>query len=55
MAFIVCSCLCCYLLRDLFNMVQSTLDQSEPGINVNLDILHTPQITRTGALRSDAV
>ena len=33
----------------------TTLSQSGPGSNVNEGVLHTPQISRTGALPSDAV
>ena len=33
----------------------TTLNQSEPGINGNERVPHTPQILRTGASLSDAV
>ena len=33
----------------------TTLDQSRPGSNGNVRVLHTPQISRTGALQSDVV
>ena len=33
----------------------TTLSQSGPGSNGNEDILHTPQIFRTGASPSDVV
>ena len=32
-----------------------TLGQSEPGYNDNEDILHTPQISRTGASLLEAI
>ena len=36
-------------------LVSTTVDQSGPGSNDNEEVLHTPQISRTGSSPSDAI